>query len=220
MPRIAHETLRNTQIVLKKEKVFTLKRLVSLLRCSSRAAQTKLLQWRTYTSYNQNSKFYAMPGVPQFNDHGLWHYKDKYFSKYGNLKKTVVHLIRTSETGLSGVQIGKLIRLSPQSFLHHFREVPGIRRMKQEGVFIYFSAEPEQYHQQVKNRGTALSFPVKSLTDSQAITILVALIKHHGITVEDIVALPEIKASKLSFQIIQGFLEYHGLQKKIPDIRR
>ena len=220
MPRIAHETLRNTQIVLKKDKVFTLIRLVSLLGCSSRVAQTKLRQWCTYTSYNQNSKYYAMPDVPQFNAHGLWHYKGKYFSKYGNLKITVVHLIRTSETGLSGAQIGELIRLPPQSFLHHFREVPSIRRIKQEGVFIYFSAEPDQYHQQVKKRGTALSFSVKLLTDSEAITILVALIKHNDITTEDIVALPEIKASKLSFQIIQGFLEYHGLQKKIPDTRR
>ncbi|MCK5022969.1 MAG: hypothetical protein KAS04_02240, partial [Candidatus Aenigmarchaeota archaeon] len=95
-----------------------------------------------------------------------------------------------------------------------------IRRIKQEGVFIYFSVEPDQYHQQVKKRGTALSFPVKLLTDSQAITILVALIKQHDITVEDIVALPEVKASKLSFQIIQEFLEYHGLQKKSPDTRR
>lgn len=176
MPRIAHETLRNTQIVLKKEKVFTLNRLVSLLGCSSRAAQTKLQQWGTYTSYNQNSKYYAMPDVPHFNTNGLWHFKGKCFSKYGNLKKTVVHLIRTSETGLSGAQIGKLIRLSPQSFLHHFREVPGIRRIKQEGVFIYFSAEPDQYHQQVKKRGSALSIPFKLLTYSQAITILVALI--------------------------------------------
>ena len=132
----------------------------------------------------------------------------------------MVHLIRASQTGLSGAQISKLIRLAPQSFMHHFREVTGIRRIKQEGVFIYFSAEPDQYHQQVKRRGAALSFPVKRLTDSQAITILIALIKHHDITVEDIVALPEVKAGKLSFQIIQGFLEYHGLQKKILDTRR
>jgi hypothetical protein len=219
MPRVAPETLRNTQIILKKEKVFTLSRLVSLLECSSRAAQTKLQQWRTYTSYNQNSKYYTMPHIPQFNVHGLWHYKGKYFSKYGNLKKTVVHLIRKSKSGLSGNQLGKLIGLPPQSFLHHFREVAGIRRIKQEGVFVYFSEEPDQHQQQVQKRLVAVSFPGKSLADAQAITILVALIKHHDITVDDILALPEVKAFKLSSKVIRGFLEHHGLQKKIVDTR-
>jgi len=99
MPRINPETLRKTQITLIKEKVFTLNRLVLFLGCSSRTAQTKLKQWRTYTSYNQNGKYYTMPNVPQFDHHGLWHYKDKFFSKHGNLKKTVIHLICTSESG-------------------------------------------------------------------------------------------------------------------------
>ena len=50
--------------------------------------------------------------------------------------------------------------------------------------------------------------------------ILVAIIKHHGISAEDILALSEIKKSKLSKQAIQGFLECHGLVKKIPDSPR
>lgn len=220
MPRITPETLRNTQIILKKEKVFTLSRLVSLLGCSSRAAQTKLQQWRTCTSYNQNGKFYAMPDIPQFNVHGLWHYKSKFFSKYGNLKKTVIHLICASDAGLSGEQIGKLIGIPQQSFLHHFREVAGIRRIKQEGVFIYYSEEPAQYHQQILKRQATISFSINPLADAQAITILVALIKHHRITLEKILSLPEVKTSNISSKNIQKFLEYHDLQKKTPDIKQ
>ncbi len=219
MPRISPETLQNTQIILKKEKVYTLSRLVSLLGCSSRAAQTRLQQWRTYTSYNQNGKYYTMPDIPQFNVHGLWHYKGKYFSKYGNLKKTVIQLICASEGGLSGEQIGKLIGLPQQSFLHHFREVVGVRRSKQEGVFIYYSEKPVQYHQQIKKRQATAFFSIKPLADTQAITILVALIKYQNITIEDILSLPEVKASNFSSKTIQRFLEYHDLQKKTPDIR-
>lgn len=217
MPKISPEILQSTQITLKKEKVFTLKRLVSLLGCSSRAAQSKLQQWRTYTSYNQNSRYYAMPDIPQFDAHGLWHYKGKYFSRYGNLKQTVVHLIVESECGLSGDQIGKLVGLAPQSFLHHFREVADMRRIKQHGVFIYFSADPERYDQQVQKRLATVSYPVKPLTDAMAITILVALIRHHGITIKEILALPEVKANKISSEVIEGFLQYHGLVKKTSD---
>ena len=219
MPRISKETVQKTQVLLKKEKIFTLSHLVSLLGCSSRAAQTKLQQWQTYTSYNKNSKYYAMPDIPNFNVHGLWHYKGISFSKNGSLKNTVIHLICGSDSGLSGTQIGKLVNLPAQSFLHHFRNVVGICRKKQEGVFIYFSDDPEQYRQQVKKGLSTVSFPVKSLSDAQATTILIALIKHHGMTIDDILALPEVKQSKLPFEVIKRFLGYHGLLKKTPDIR-
>ncbi|MGA1825487.1 MAG: hypothetical protein ACMUIP_12585, partial [bacterium] len=67
MVRIDAETNKKTQQILKREKVFTLERLVSILKCSSRTAQTKLKQWRTYTSYNQNGKYYTMPTIPRFD---------------------------------------------------------------------------------------------------------------------------------------------------------
>jgi hypothetical protein len=54
-----------------------------------------------------------------------------------------------------------------------------------------------------------------TIADPEAIMILVAIIKHHGISAEDILTLPEIKKSKLTQPAIQGFLKYHGLEKKI-----
>ena len=47
--------------------------------------------------------------------------------------------------------------------------------------------------------------------------ILVAIIKHHVISAEDLLALPEIKKSKMTKSDIEGFLQYPGLVKKIPD---
>ena len=49
--------------------------------------------------------------------------------------------------------------------------------------------------------------------------ILVAIIRQHGISAEDILALQEIKMSKMKLSNIQGFMEYHGLLKKNPDSR-
>jgi hypothetical protein len=36
---------------------------------------------------------------------------------------------------------------------------------------------------------------------------------------EEILALPEIRKSKIAKDAVQGFLEFHGLVKKIPDLR-
>ena len=63
-------------------KVFKLDKLVSSLRCSKPTARLKLKQWKAYTSYNKNSRYYAMPTVPRFDENGLWHYENLRFDSF------------------------------------------------------------------------------------------------------------------------------------------
>jgi len=218
MTRLDQDTIKAAWRHVEKAKVFTIGELASFLKCSIPNARLKLKLWRTYTSYNQNGRFYALPQVPRFGHHGLWHYEDVAFSKHGNLKKTIVHLVTSAPTGLTGRQLGELLGLSPQSFLHHFRNCPGILREKHDGVYVYFADGVSVYERQVQQRRSlACRPPIVPITDPEAILILVAIIKHHGISAEDILALSEVKKSKIKLKSIQGFLEYHGLVKKIPD---
>ncbi len=203
--------------IIKKEKVFTLKRLVEIIQCSSRTAQVKLKLWKTYTSYNQNGKYYTLPEIPDFDVNGLWRFKNVAFSKHGNLKQTIVHFITSSNAGFNGRQLGELLGLSPQSFMHHIRHYPGIIREKHNGVFIYFSDDTLVYKKQIKTRSTLIR-KVPVISDPEAIMILVAVIKHHDISTEDILALPEIQKSKIDKETVQGFLESQGLVKKNPDL--
>ena len=201
---------------LEDKKVFTLDQLVSSLSCSTPTARLKLKQWQAYTSYNQNGRYYTMPTVPRFDENGLWFYEAISFSKYGNLKNTVVHLINTSPIGLTGNEIGNLVRLPPRSFLHHFRNVAGICREKREGVYVYFSDDVERYKEQVGKRSRALIVEEKLLRDADVVVILTALIKHHEITIEDIMGLPEVRGGNFSRVVIREFLERHDLLKKTP----
>lgn len=216
MTRLSEGTLRSVFKLLEDMKVFTLERLVSSLSCSIPTARLKLKQWGTYTSYNQNGRYYAMSTVPRFDNNGLWHYDDIYFSRYGNLKNTIVQLVERSPYGLTGKEIGALVRLDPRSFLHHFRNAGGIQREKPEGVYVYFSDNPATYEQQRKSL-SKLAHPAKEvLSETNAIVILSALIKHHGISLEEIMALPEIRMHKISSTAIRDFLERNGLVKKTP----
>lgn len=222
MTEITQKESKNVQEILKKEKVFTLDRLITLIKCSRRTAQTRMKHWKTYTSYNQNGRYYTMPQSPNFDENGLWHYENKFFSRHGNLKKTVLYLIRHSDSGLSGEQLGKLLGLLPRSFLHHFRDIPGIQREKKDGLYVYFSDEPNKYKQQVKNHMTIITSTStkKYLSNADAVVLLTALIKHHNISIsiEDIMALPQIKAGKFDISVIGQFLEQHRLLdvKKTP----
>ncbi len=205
---------------VKREKIFTLSKLVSILGCSSRTAQAKLKLWKAYTSYNQNGKYYTLPEIPHFDIHGIWQFKEISFSEQGNLKKTVVYLATSAPAGLTGKQLGELLGLSPQSFMHHFRKCPGICREKHAGVYVYFSDDTSIYEKQVQRRNSIVSRPaVISLSDPEAVMLLVAIIRNYGISAEDLRALPEIKKSQMKLTAIQGFLQHHGLVKKTQDSR-
>jgi len=218
MPVINPRKIDFAWSAVKKEKIFTLKQLVSILDCSSRTAQAKLKRWKAYTSYNQNGKYYSLPEIPDFDVYGLWRYQNAAFSKHGNLKKTIVHLITSAPAGLTGRQLGELLGLSARSFLHHFRNCPGVYREKYDGVYVYFADDALVYERQLQQRRSIIcQSPLVTITDMEAIMILVAIIKHHNITTEDILTLPEIKKSKLTKSAIWGFLKYHGLVKKISD---
>lgn len=215
MPRIDSDTTKLAIRIFKREKILTLPKLVSILGCSTRTAQTKLNLWNTYTSYNKNGKYYTLPEIPRFNHHGLWWHKDVAFSKNGNLKKTIIHLVSVSPSGLTGKQLGDLLGLVPPSFLHHFRDCPGICREKHDGVYVYFANNTLVYEKQVQQRCSIIyQSSIVTISVPEAILILVAIIKHHGISAEDILTLPEIKKSKIQLIAIQNFLEYHGLVKR------
>jgi hypothetical protein len=214
MPRLNEGKLNRVVKFLEDITVFTLDHLVSYLSCSRPTARLKLKQWRAYTSYSQNGRYYTMPAVPRFDEHGLWHYEKVSFSRQGNLRNTVVHLIDASSSGLTGNDLGNLVRLRPRSFLHHFRDAAGIQREKSEGVYVYFSGEAERYKEQLQNRSQG--FAGKLLSDADAVVILTALIKHHGISGEDIMELSEVRKLGFSQVVIHEFLDRHGLLKKTP----
>ncbi|MFN2359135.1 MAG: hypothetical protein ABR534_15505 [Desulfotignum sp.] len=218
MTRLDQDTIKAAWKHCEKAKVFTIGEISSALKCSIPNARLKLKQWRAFTSYNQNGRFYALPQVPRFDDHGLWHHENVAFSRQGNLKNTFVHLVTSAPAGLSGRQLGELLGLAPQSFLHHFRSCPGIRREKHDGVYVYFSDDTAIYEKQVRQRNSLACRPaVIPISDPEAIMILVSVIRHHKISAKEILLLPEIKESKLELPAIQGFFEGHGLGKKTPD---
>lgn len=202
---------------LEEIKIFKIGDLSSKLSCSVPNARLKLKSWKTHTSYNQNGRFYTLPQVPEYNQHGLWRYKGISFSKHGNLKKTIIHLVKVSLAGLSGRELGELLALSPQSFMHHFSKCPGMLREKHGGVFVYFADDDELYKRQRRQRCSDVSLSlVAAISDSEAVMILVAIIKHHDISANIIMSLSEIKKSKLTLPAVQGFMEHHGLIKKNP----
>jgi hypothetical protein len=197
------------------QKIITLEQLIELLECSAITARRRLKQWQTYTSINKNGRYYALPQIPEFDPSGLWRYQAVLFSKHGNLKQTIISLITESPKGLRASQIAQLVDLVPNSsFLSRFKEVAGVKREKHRGRFVYLSDQPEIYARQ-KRGWIAAGLP----TDAQAVIILVQLIKHPDIGIEQLAGHVSEQGPPIESAAIRSFLQLYDLLKKTSDIK-
>lgn len=202
------------------QKVATIEQLVGWLRCSAITVRRRLKEWRSFTSINQNGSYYTLPQIPIFDPDGLWRYQGVLFSSHGNLKQTVVWLIGNSDKGLSAVEIAKLVDLPPNSsFISRMKDVSGVKREKHRGRFVYFSDKPTIYRLQkyALDTGARGGKAAAVVTDQEAVMILVELIKHPGINIEQLAVLVSEQGRWVEPAAVRSFLELHDLVKKTAD---
>lgn len=198
----------------KNKKIVTIVILTGWLSCSITTARRRLTAWGAYTSYNRNGRYYTLPEIADFDDNGLWRYQGVFFSKHGNLKQTFAHLVIQSAQGLSSTELGELLGLEPRSFLSHFRDHPEIFRENLMGRWIWFAADPKICEQQKQAR-LAQAVPGPRLpTDTEAVMILVDLIKHPNSGLEQVAQRLKPKGLPIDVNNIRQLLVHHGLEKK------
>jgi hypothetical protein len=204
--------------VFYRKKVMTKIELMDLLQCSGKTVQRRIKLWRALTSYNKNSRYYTLPEIVVFDSYGIWHYKDISFSQYGNLDETVIQLVHTADAGLTGRELGNILGLEPRSFLSHFRGNPKLYRIKCNARFVYFSGEIKRQEKQIEVRQEqeeiiAGQFP----TSTQAVMILVELIKHPALSSAELAKGLCKQGMKITSSAIEQLLIHHGLIKKNPN---
>ncbi len=212
--------MRNAPALLlsrwRRQKVITFSELVAGLHASVRTVRRRLKEWKALASFNHNSRYYALPQLPLFDDHGLWFFRDIGFSRHGHLPQTIVALVRQAPAGLSAAQLGQRLHMDPRSFLWQFHQHPQLQREKYHGHYVYFPAEPELATRQKAFRKAGLPPPLLP-SASEAIAILVEAIKHPGCQPRQLCErlLPDHPG--LSVQMIQDLFAQHGLTlKKTP----
>ena len=205
----------------RQKKVITIEQLVELLRSSVITARRRLKRWKTYTSFNNNGRYYTLPDIPDFDRNGIWKYQTILFSRYGNLKQTIIQLVKQSKAGLSAREIADIVELpSNSSFFSTLHNFAGIRRERHHGRYMYFSDTPVLFEQQRKGLILLRSEGESRLpSDAEAVMILVQLIKHPDISIEELSDRLAQEGKKIEPSAIKRFLESHDLVKKIPDTK-
>lgn len=196
-------------------KVFTVNQLKSLLQCSVPTVRNHLKTWGTLTSYNHNGQYYTLADIPQFNEQGLWVYKNIRFSRFGTLKETVIHLIEASPHGLSATELGTLLGLNPRSFLHHYADLPQLKREKVQGRYVYLSSDEQRGAAQRAARKEAVEQQsLQQLSDHDALRVFADFIKHPQTPLANRVTRLRRQGVSVDAQEITALLQLHGLSEK------
>jgi len=211
--------VQQTFEIFRVAKVMTLKQLTELLVCTSRTVHRRLRQWQCCTSYNHNSRYYALPEVVEFDEHGIWRFQGIFFSVFGDLKKTVVGLIEASEAGLSSRELAELLGVHVHGFLSQFFANSLVVRQKVGSRLIYLSHDPAMAEAQ-KERRLAQLLPIRTistLSDRAAVKVLIGLFKNPQASVEDLAISLRSQGECLDADVIADFLHGHNLLKKNSD---
>ena len=203
---------------LRLRRIATLTELTLHLQCSTRTVQRRLADCKAFNSYNHNGRYYTLPEIPTFDTHGLWRYRDVFFSRYGNLPETFVELVRNSPAGLTAAEAGKLLGLRPSSFLWSLRDHPALKREKHQGLYVYLASESSRCAVQQRQRAL-VARTIRRPTDAEAIAILVEKIKHPALSDKALSRRLEKQNLSVAPEMIENFFIQHGLSvKKTPHL--
>jgi predicted transcriptional regulator len=194
----------------KEKKVLVLDELIEQKQCSVTTIRRHLKKSNALSSLNHNSKYYTLPCYAQFYSNGLWFYNGILFSKHGSLLNTIIHLVETSEKGLSAKEIFDLFNLSTYSFLNKLIKKSKLTRIKYNGSYIYFSSNKNVKENQEINR----QFSTTKITDEIGIIILTIFIKNPEINIEELQDKLSQQAIHLNLESLNEFFEIHQLKKK------
>ena len=109
------------------------------------------------TSYSHGGRYYALEGVPQFDDAGLWAHGGALFSKYGTLRETIVRLVQEAPAGQTHAELRDRLRLRVHDTLRELTEAGKIGRVGIERLYVYVSIEEEMARGQLAHRTQLLA---------------------------------------------------------------
>ncbi len=209
---------KKTIRAIHQKKIIAIGKLASLLNSSIKTARRRLKLWQAITSYNMNGRYYTLPGIPDFNSHGLWEYRQVRFSQHGNLKNTIIALVNQSKAGLDAAEASDILGISVRSFLSSLQKDPDFKREKIQGRFVYFCAGKTDYVKQKESR-CAMTRTIQLPSDLEAIAILVQTIKNPALSIDQLADKLQQNNYWISSESIENLFSYHGLSiKKMPDL--
>jgi len=138
---------------LRKSKIATMQNLRERFQLSYMTVFRALRKYGYFNSYNHNARYYVLHDVPQFDDWGLWAYRDVRFSRYGSLPDTLAALVEKAAAGQTVRELEERLQVPVANLLSRLVHEGRLQSQTLHGRrAIYLVADPELAAAQKRQR--------------------------------------------------------------------
>jgi len=199
------DALKALRASFKKERVVMLPDIYALLGTTSRMSAFRRLRDLNYlSSFSHVGRYYTLPGVTNFDPQGLWFYEEVGFSRFGNLKETVIHLVDQSVAGKTHEELEKQLHLRVHNTLLELVRSGKIAREAFEGVFVYLSLCADRVQQQLVNRREGVGDTAQDvLPDGIVIEVLAEIIRGNRVQIDQSIILSRLAQKGIRISALQ-----------------
>ncbi|HKE29072.1 MAG TPA: hypothetical protein VKB88_42265 [Bryobacteraceae bacterium] len=120
----------------------------------------KLKTLNYLVSYTHRGRFYTLPDIAHFDDHGLWSHEAVWFSRYGTLLSTVEAFVLASPNGYYAQELADALHAEVQEPLRHLVQRERLSRVEIDGQYLYTAIEPPGRRNQTLTRRNAQAVPL------------------------------------------------------------
>lgn len=148
-------TDREQRIVdwLRARKMATMRHLQHQFQVCHMTVFRALKKYGYYSSYNHNAGYYTLADVPEFDDWGLWAYRDVRFSRAGTLLETLVALVAQAPAGATVGELEERLQTPVANLLSRLVQRGRLERRVLRGRHVvYLSPDAEQSRPQWQQR--------------------------------------------------------------------
>lgn len=201
-------------------KACSFKDILKNIDCSLITLRRDIVQLKGITSYTHQGQFITIPGIPVFDEIGIWFYNDIGFTKYGSSLELIINIINKREKGITKELLEEIIGIKISQQIQVLLRRNKLNRVKVGNKYCYISEKlaknkiqriklldtnqmEEYYDEKVKISDLIAVLRIALLESKIEIHALGKLIKKYSLTVP-------IK------KIEQLLLKYNLLEKKTP----
>jgi len=184
-----------------------------------------LKKYGYYTSYNHNGRYYTLADVPQFDEWGLWAYRDIRFSRAGTLLETLGTLVTQAPAGLTVSELEERLQTPVANLLSRLVQHGRLACQRLSGHHVvYLSPVAEQgqrqWTQREQDRRTVAAAAAAGLPVGCSAPVVIAVLRQMLVAPDET---PEQWARELQRQgqpvtagQVRHVREHYGLEKNRP----
>jgi len=135
--------------LLRDEKIATMPQLKSALGTSVTFTVLRKLAPLGYrSSYSHGGTYYTLDCLAQYDERGLWSYRDIHFSRHGTLVNTAATLVTNAPAGYFTDELDALVHVATKDALRHLVQQDRLSRRELAGRYLYGAKKRQRRQEQ------------------------------------------------------------------------